>query len=341
MTRKVYTDKGITIADIAKRANVSTATVSRVLNNSPKVTSKTSDKVVKVIKELNYSPNLMARQIAKKSPNNVIGYLVPNILNTFFTEFVKEVADLLAKRDYSLILCLFNDDPERLRKHLKVLQQTRAAGVLVGACHEDACIADFNNAKEFMHIVSIQADIDGVDRIDTTDFEGTKEVVDVLIKNGHKKIGFIGYGYDMSILNNRLLGYKQALESASIPVQEKYIMQGSHTSESGYEMATSLLRMQDHPTAIHCINEYMAQAAYRAIRDLGMRIPRDVSITAFDNLSTAQILEPNLTTCGMPIKNMARLSVDILFDRINGNTSPQHELILKTTLYERDSVGPI
>lgn len=327
-----------TIKDIALACNVSISTVSRALNHTGQIKEETSQLIIEKAKELNYIPNGMARGMAGINTNKVVGFLVPNISNPFYAELTSHIEHALSIHGYVVSLCLFNDEPAKLRFFLDNLMQNRAAGVLVGSCNVEECKEDFKKALTYMPIISIQADIDGVDRIDSTDYAGTSDIIQYLISMGHQKIGFIGYRYDMTILSQRLAGYKNALTSNHIAIRDDYICNGKHSYQSGYEMASYLVELEDRPTAIHCFNEFMAEAAYDAIRNHNLRIPEDISLTGYDNLQIGKSLE--LTTVSSAIEPMSNLAVDMLISRIHStiDTAPQHIQLSHKIIY-RKSVG--
>ncbi len=331
-----------TLQDIAKACNVSVSTVSRVINKTGQIKESTAKKILQVAQEMNYAPNALARGIVTNQTNHMVGFLVPNISNPFFAEVVNYVENILSDHGYILSLCLFGDDPVKLSKFLQILTQSRASGIIVGSCREDSCKEDFAIAKTYMPIVSMQGDVDNVDRVDVTDEEGTYEIIQYLIDKGHRKIGFIGYRYDMSILYNRLQGYKRALQDNHIPINPEYICDGRHSYESGYEMASYLLELEDRPTAIHCFNEYMAQAAFDSIRDHHLKIPQDISLTGFDNIYIGRTLEPKLTTVSESMETMSKIAVDMLLARIQNQSTeePQH-IFIRHKLIIRDSVAAI
>lgn len=332
-----------TLHDLALRCNVSVSTVSKVLSGKGKFKSSTVNKVLRIAQELNYSPNAMARGIAMRKKSKFVGFFIPNIMNFFYVEMVNVVEKILSEKGYMLMLCVFADDAEKLSQYLRFLTESRASGAIICSCREDACKDDFRLAQQHMNIISIQGDVDGVDRVDITDFEGTYEIVEHLINNGHRRIGFIGYRYDISILQDRLNAYKAALSDYGIPIREEYICNGRHDLESGMEMTKSLLSLPNRPTAIHCFNEFMAQAAYEEIYRQGLSIPEDISVTGFDNISVSKMLRPRLTTVAEPIETMARIAVDMLLGRMKGsNTTPEpQQVFVKHKLIIRESVRKI
>jgi LacI family transcriptional regulator len=333
-----------TLQDVANLSGVSLSTVSKILSGANNFKDSTINKVKSAAEELNYMPNVMARQIASNSKNRIIGYLIPNLFNSYYSGMASTLESYLYQHDYELTICLFNDDVNRARAYLHFLTEIRASGIIFGSFNEPECLKDIDIARKYMPIVSIQADIENVDRVDVSDYDGTYEIISYLIKKGHKKIGFLGYQYDtLSILSNRLNAYKDALKDNGIPFRSEYVVDYKQTPNSGYIMANRLLNLADPPTAIHCFNEYIVPDVYGAIQDRGLSIPDDVSVTAFDGLRLGSVVRPQLTTIYGPNDAMANTAVDLLLNRIEANYSkkpPQH-IIFKHTLMERGSVADI
>lgn len=336
--------KPATLLDVANRAGVSVSTVSKVLKNSGKFKPDTVKIVEEAVKELNYNPNILARGVVTGGHSPVISFFVPNIMDPFFAEFVNYVENHLREREYLLTLCFFNDDAKLMSDHLKFLMQIRAAGVIFGPCRQDECQEDIKAAQSLMRMVSVQSDIPGITRIDVTGEQGCYDMTEYLIQNGHTKIGFLGYGYEMSVMLERLKGYKRALQENGIPVNDAYIMEGKHSYEACYACTQKLLQLQERPTAIQCATEYTARAAYKAIYDMGLSIPEDISVVGFDNISIATTLYPPLTTVSQPLDQMAAVAVDKLIELIEKNggeeLQPEH-IILKHKLVIRESVKSI
>lgn len=335
--------KAATLSDIAKHCGVSVSTVSKVLAGAGKFRPETVKQVMKAVRALNYSPNAMARGMVMGESSKLVGFFVPNIMNSFFAELVDKVEQYLTDSGYMLTLCLFNDDPDKMAGFLRYLTESRASGAIIGSSRVDECKEDIIRARNYMHIVSIQGDVDDVDRIDVTDYDGTYEIIQYLIDKGHRKIGFVGYRYDISILQTRLTAYKDALRANGIEVREEYICDGAHDAASGDAMTRCLLDLPDPPTAIHCFNEFMAQEAYKTIRARGLSIPGSISVTGFDNIASSATLYPGLTTVAEPIDTMARMAVDMLLNRIMHNdytSDPQH-VFVKHKFIERESVAKI
>lgn len=312
MSQKKY----VTLKDVAEKVGLSISAVSKILSGSLDFKEETRTTVFEAAQEIGYRPNALARSITNKGGYQTIGFFVPNIMNPFFAELVNEVEKRLSRHGFILMLCIFDDDATKMSKFLQMLIETRAVGCIVAGSREDECAEDFRAARSFLNMVSIQADVDGIDRVDVTDEAGTYEMISYLIKEGHQKIGFLGYRFDISVLNNRLNGYYKALRDNQLPIEEQYIIEGAHDNQTIYECTQQLLALPERPTAIHCINEFVAASAYLAIKDAGLSIPEDISVTGFDGITISKLLSPKLTTIQDPIDMLASIAVDMLVDQV-------------------------
>ncbi|MBS7577900.1 MULTISPECIES: LacI family DNA-binding transcriptional regulator [unclassified Enterococcus] len=333
----------VTLKDVAQKAGLSISSVSKILSGKDNFKAATRDRVIKIAEELGYSPNALARGVKNRSGYRTIGFFVPNILNPFFAELVNEVEKRLSRHGFILTLCIFDDDAKKMSDFLKMLIETRAEGCIIAGTREDACEAEFQQAKRFLNMVSIQADIAGIDRVDVTDEKGTEEIVNYLIGKGHRNIAFLGYRFDISVLKHRLNGYYRALKRASIPIREAYVVESEHDNQALYLSAKKLIELPNRPTAIHCINEFSASSAYLAIRDAGLRIPEDISITGFDGISISKMLLPRLTTIQDPIDLLAQIAVDMLVARIDNQdqSSDNKHIYVQHRMIENDSVAQL
>lgn len=328
--------------DVARASGVSLSTVSKILGGATNFKADTIKKVERAASALHYSPNAMARSIASNTNNRIIGYLVPNLFNSYYADMVTYLENYLHQHNYELTVCLFHDDATRVANYLRFLTQIRAAGVIFGSFHEPACQKDIDIAREYMSIVSIQGDVDNVDRVDVTDYDGTYEMISHLIKKGHRKIGFLGYQYEVQVLAARAKAYRDALSDNGIPYNPDYFVDYTQKPDSGYTMASQLLDLPDPPTAIHCFNEYIAPGVYNAIFDRGLKVPNDISVTAFDGIHVSESLRPQLTTVSGPNDAMAQHAVNMLLSRIEGNApSDAQHIMFRTSIIERASVADI
>lgn len=340
----IVSSKNITISDIAKKAGVSISTVSRVLNNSELVSKKTKIKVQKIMDELNYIPNEMARGLIKKN-SKAIALIIPDILNPYYSELIKGVENVVNKQGYSMFLCNTNYNHNKEKAYILEMVERRVDGIII--------ISTFlqdqefiNNLKDRIKIVTIQTFIDGIDNISTNDEKGMTEALEHLIKLGHKKIAFICI--DIRNCSNRYKAYKDTLEKNGIPFRKEYVKEyladnvnvDMFKDSIGYKMTKQLLELKDPPTAIQTLNDYLAYGAYIAIKEKNLRIPDDISVIGFDDIIVSKIIDPPLTTVQQPIYDMGETGGELLLSNIiEGPKTVRREIILPTKLIIRKSTA--
>ncbi|AUS96003.1 hypothetical protein CDQ84_02830 [Clostridium thermosuccinogenes] len=327
----------VTITDIANKANVSITTVSRVLNGNPAVSKKTRKKVEKIIEEMGYIPNALARGLVNNS-SNTIGLIVSDITNSFFADVIQGIESVLSSYGISVFLCNTGYSREKEDSYILQMLSKRVDGLIIFstyANHEDT----IRKAKEIVPIVTVQSSFDGVDCINTTDEKGAYDAVSYMIKCGHKHIAFLTYGYDNTTILDRKKGYIRALEDNGIPVDEKLIISSEFKPNCGYHMTQELLDKAPYVTAIFAYNDQIALGVYLCLQKRGLRIPEDISVVGYDDTELATLVNPSLTTVGQPRKEMGTSAAELLVKRIRERKSfiPQ-TVLLPTTLIERESV---
>ncbi|OOM16178.1 LacI family DNA-binding transcriptional regulator [Clostridium saccharobutylicum] len=276
----------ITINDIAKIANVSASTVSRVLNNSGYVKEDTKKRIEAVIKEMNYIPSAIARSLSK-SETNTVGVIVPDITNSYFGEIIKGISEVAEKNNLNIIL--FNTD-NYLHKEvnaLKLLKEQRIQGIIMTpGFGEEKFNDDYINTIHNLNIpiILVSADIKftNLNGVFVDNVKGGFEATNLLIKEGHTKIAIITGLLSSEPAMDRLIGYKKALEVNKIPVEEEYILSGEFKLEKAYELTKNLLKQKDHPTAMVVCSNMMTMGVIKAINEENKKIPDDLSIIGFD-----------------------------------------------------------
>jgi len=330
------TGQGITIYDIAKKANVSISTVSRVFNGSPSVSKKTRKKVQKIIEEMNYVPSAIARSLVSQS-SKTIGLIVSDVTNPFFTDAIDGIESILSSEGFTSFLCDTRYSPERENKYISQMLEKRVDGIIIFSAYA----SDTNliaRTKSIIPIVSVQSTFKEVDCINTTDEEGAFEAVDYLIKLGHRNIAFLVYEYDNSTITDRMKGYLKAHKSNGIPVNKNYIIKSKFASNVGYYMAKEVLEKFPEVTAIFAYNDIIALGAYTAISQKGLKIPDDISIVGYDDIEMASIISPRLTTVSQPFYDIGKSAAELLLKRIKENTrSTPQTILLPTKLVIRES----
>lgn len=335
----------VTIYDVARKAGVGIATVSRTINNSTQVSPQTKAKVQKAIRDLKYQPHALAQGLARKK-TNMIAIVVPFFTGYFYHELLKGVQEEISKHKNDLILYSLDqtDKTEIILK--RTLEEKRVDGVLlISLSISDAYAREFQSIK--LPIVLVDSYHPNLDSIYVENERGAYTATEYLIKLGHTKVGMIDGQLRSMPAKIRLDGYKKALADHRIPFHSEYFVVSEPVSdtdgfnrESGYNGMKRLLRMEEErPTAVFVSSDIQAAGAIKAIQEQNLRIPDDVAIIGFDDIELAEYLE--LTTMRQPMVEMGKLGVQRLMARIAGEAEGIYQRVLTTELIIRKTCGPV
>ena len=327
-----------TMKDIARLAQVSTSTVSHVINGSRFVSDEIRDKVMRIVVELNYTPSYIARSLKVKA-TKTIGLLVTATNNPFFSEVMAGVEQYCQKNQYNLIIATTGGDAKRLQQNLQTLIHKQVDGVLL-MCGDSRFQADMELTVPLPLVVMdwwfTELNADKIlENSERGGYLATKSMVDV----GHQKIGIITGNLRKSVAKNRLQGYKKALSEANIVLNPDWIVESHFDFEGGIVGAQKLLALSDRPTAIFCCSDTIAIGAYQAIQNQGLRIPQDISIMGYDDIELARYLFPSLSTISQPKAELGKLAVETLLQRIQEPNENYRTLVLEPTCILRESIS--
>ncbi len=287
----------VTITEVAKRANVSISTVSRVLNKNYPVSDEVKERVLQAISELNYQPNAVARSL-KKQKTNMIGVVVADISNPFFMQIAKGIESVVGPEKYNLIFCSTDENPSKEHALLRLLSEKRVDGIILASCNTDSSYINQLAEKNFP-IILIDRKVPNcsADVIVEDNFSSAYKLTKYLIQMGHKKIGIVNGLLKVSSGAERFAGYKKALEDDDIKLRDDYILQGNFKRLDAYNAARQLIlnNKNDLPTAIFAANNLMAEGIMVALREFGLKIPEDISLVSFGDISTPDLIDPRLT----------------------------------------------
>ncbi|GLB60321.1 LacI family DNA-binding transcriptional regulator [Cytobacillus sp. NCCP-133] len=328
-----------TIYDVAREANVSIATVSKVLNNSGRIGEETRGKVMEIIKKLNYQPNKMASALTGKQTYS-IGLLIPDLANPFFAELARSIEDQGHQLGYHLIICSTDYNPQKEQKYVDLLKRNKADGIILASGFEQSNIIEqLINEQIPVAVVARDLPIPIVNTVSNDDFYGGYQAAKHLIDLGHKKIAVIAR--DVWTNRQRLDGYNKALSDANIHYEFPFEYIRESTIEWGKEMATHYLQSADPPTAIFACNDLLAIGAIQAIKEKGLKVPDDISVVGFDNTMIANIADPPLTTIAQSTKNMGKHVMDLINKEITEGITDKTRLALLPKLITRKSTKSI
>ncbi|HEY4787209.1 MAG TPA: LacI family DNA-binding transcriptional regulator [Bacteroidales bacterium] len=325
--------------EVAKKAGVSIATVSRVINNSPKVNPETRIKVMQVIKDLKFHPNRVAKRLRNKNASgNLLGVLIPDIQNPFYVEVLRGIEDVAYENKYALIMCNFSQDEKKEKLYIDILQSESIDGLIAAPVSESDQNV-INMLKSGLPIVCVDRGLSGVD-VDIVLVEnrnGAYSAVDHLAKSGYKRIAYISGLPKLPSSQQRLQGYKDALADNGLPFDNRYVRYGDSRHESGVKLCDELLKLQQPPDAVFTGNNLITLGALETIHKKGLQIPKDIAIIGFDDMYWSISLNPPLTAVKQPAYEIGRRAAEQLILRINDPSRPTVSLIMKTELIIRNS----
>jgi DNA-binding LacI/PurR family transcriptional regulator len=324
------------LQEVARRAKVSTATVSRVLNNSGLVKSSTRSRVMKAVEELRYHPNLHARSLAGGKSRS-IGVIISNIENPFFLDIYKAVEAGAHASGYEVVMANTDYRSERLVTSIRLMIGRRVAGVAAVVSEMDPeLIEELNGSKIPVVFYDVGAPRENITSIRVNYRRGMEKLIDYLYSLGHRRLGFVGHHAMLGPINERA---KVVVEAASRYADVRVgTAADSDALEGGRRAVRSLLASDPTLSAIICVNDLMAVGVLRELRDRGIRVPQDVSVTGFDNIKLAQYCYPGLTSVHIPRDEIGEIICRSLIG--GADAMPEHDIMIDPELVVRDSTGP-
>jgi DNA-binding LacI/PurR family transcriptional regulator len=306
------------LQEVARRAKVSIATVSRVLNDSDKVVPETRATVEKALRELEYRPNRVARRLRMKDGRaHLVGLIIPDIQNPFYAEIARGVEDAAYAARYALLLCNSDENADKERFYLDVMCDESVDGIVLPPFDEtDRAVADILNTD--IPVVCVDRSLSHVktDLVEVDNYEGALQAVNLLLDKGHKSIGLIEGRTHVSTSRERRRGYLDALKARDIAVRKELMRSGDFKQESGRVLTNELLDLRKPPTALFVCNNLMTVGALATLHQRGMRVPQDVAVVGFDDLPWAEALDPPLTVVRQPAYEVGRQAMELLLKRI-------------------------
>lgn len=329
-----------TLEDVAREAGVSRATVSLALNGKPGVAPETRRRILEIAERLNYRPNASARGLVLQR-TQTIGVIVPDIGSPFYAELVRGVEEEASRQGFYLILATTRGKPSREKTCFRLLGERRVDGMLILTPRGDEDLIQRIQARGFPLVV-VDRDIqstDGVVEVIVDNFHGALSAVEHLIAVGCRRIGFINGIPELQASQDRLRGYKVALQEHGLTVDPKLIVIGNFSVEGGYRSMKELLSEASSLDGVFVASDAMAIGAIRAIREHGLDVPHDIAVVGFDDVPLASQVDPPLTTVRQPIREMGETACRLLIQLIEGTEILQRKVIFQTQLIIRHSCG--
>lgn len=331
-----------TIKTIAKLAGVSHSTVSRALTGSPLVAEQTAERIRQTADQLGYLPSAAARSL-KTNRTNVLGVILSGIADPFFSEVLFGIEACAQERGYSLFIGSSNHDPEKEQKIIQTMLEQRIDGVII--CSTPVSV---ERGRQFpsdgfpIVVVNNQAADNYNYSIYHDDVDGSRKVAHHLIELGHRRIAYLGNAQSGKTTLDRLSGFQQEMQAHGLSIPPEYIHHvESGTAEMGMQGASYFLNLPEQPSAIMCFNDMLAIGVLKGCRQAGLRIPQDISVTGFDNITFSEFTSPTLTTLDQPKREIGREAAQLLLDLLAAQTGQAEHIqqvrVLQGRLLVRES----
>src|SRR6266568_2815042 len=328
----------VTIRDVASKAEVSIATVSRVVNGNRPVHPDIRERVLKAVEELDYRPNYLARGL-RQSNTCMIGLIIPDNSNPFYAELARAIEDAGFASGYSVILCNSDLSEEKQQAYIDVLLSHKVDGVIL----INMLLPPLKSLERILaeNIPVMLANIDtlvpDLDQVMVNNHQGGYLAGQYLLRLNHRRIGCITFSQPLSYVTSRIVGFRQALSEVGIELTTEDFAIGNGRYENGYEAMQELLQRRPDLTAVFVFNDLMALGAMNALHAQGIRVPEDISILVYDNIFYASTFEPALTTIAQPIAAIGQECIARLLERIHRPDMPPTQIKLPVELIERCS----
>ena len=329
----------VTIKDIARHLNISVATVSRAMRDMPDIKPETREKVLKLAKEWDYQPNILATSLVK-SRTKTIGVIVPDLGYHFFASVVKGIEEEAIDRGYSLLLTQTSELYERELTNVQNLSRGQVEGFIISLSQETT---DYEHLKRLQRkgIPLVFFDRDAADievsKVMVDNVSAAYEATKHLIENGCKRIAFLAGPTNVTVSNQRQTGYENALKGSGLNIDETLIVHGSYDLQQVIELTNYLIDLQNPPDGLVVVSDRLAIGAMSVFRARNIKVPDDIAIVSFNDEPICTIVTPTLTSVSQPTMEMGRMAMSLLINQIEKEGSPAEVKVFKTGLKIRES----
>lgn len=327
----------VTMDDVASRAGVSTSTVSHVLNGTRKVSPATVQAVQRAIQALGYIPNTLARSLARSS-TNTIGVAISALSNHYFSETVHAIETECAKHGYMMLFVDTHDDPEQELRVVTALHHRRVDGIVLAPSNGSMAL-EYLQANEIPAVLVDRMMSEQFDQVGVENAQPTQALIEHLIAHGHRRIAFIAGRAGFSTTDERVAGYKAALQAAGLVFDAQLLVNGGSNTAPARQATAQLLRLAAPPTAIMAGNNLMTLGAMQALREAQIEVPGQMALVGFDDFDWADFFVPRLSLIAQPVQALGARAVDLLLQRMASPGSPPQSVRLAPTLQLRNSCG--
>jgi LacI family transcriptional regulator len=330
-----------TIKHVAARAGVSFTTVSHVVNRTRPVSDSARLRVERAIAELGYLPSAVARAL-KMSQTRILGAIVPNITNPFFSELMRGIEDVCERNHYSVFLCNGDDDRERQGHSLEILLGRRVDGIVLATPTGPAAAIAKRLSGTNVKTVVVDRSVAGLesDRVRIDHQAGARLAVEHLLSLGHRRIACLAGPSSFAVSRARVAGWRKALARAGVKPANDWLLEGDFEAADGHELRRRLLARGD-VTAIFASNDLLGIGALRAAAEQGRAVPKMLSVIGFDAIEMGAYTYPALTTVGYPIRSLGEMAATVLIERIAGRKTETSDIVVTPEIILRESTGPV
>lgn len=331
-----------TLRDVAKKAKVSITTVSRVINNPNKVSTDTRERVQKVMRLLDYKPSRVAQRLrGTKGKSKLLGLIIPDIQNPFYSDIVRGVEDVAYGNNYAVILCNSDENPNKEEFYLNVLRSESVDGMIFPPIRQYGKVVE--EVIDFgipLICVDRKYKKRQVDTVVVNNEKGAFSAVSYLLEKGHKRIALITSVSKFSSFQERHEGYRKALKDYDIIYDEKLVKEADpRSSEDAREITLNFLKSENPPTALFVTNNLMCLGALDAIKKQNFKIPDDISLVMFDDMPWAKVITPSITAVKQPGYEIGRRAGELFFQRVEDPKREVVEVMMETELIIRESTN--
>lgn len=328
----------VTIYDVAKKANCSAMTVSRVINNTGRISDKTRQRVKAIMDEMNYVPNAMARSLVLQE-TKLLSLLISDITNPFYTTLARGAEDAANRLGYRLMFSNSDEDVSKEKEYVDTVLSARVDGVIIAPAGDSSLTHLEMLRRHNIPYVLVDREVPGIeyDSVLGDNREGTRKLMEHLLQLGHRNIALLKGPSHISTARQREQGYIESLLLHQIQPNPDYIREVGYAHSDGAAAVSALLELNPRPSAIFAANNFIAISAIRALRAKGLEVPREMSVVCFDDMETDYVIDPFLTVVSQPAYDFGSMSMQMLVDRIQGTAHGWRNVVLPSKLVVRQS----
>jgi DNA-binding LacI/PurR family transcriptional regulator len=331
-----------TLNDIARLANVSPSTVSRVIAGNPRISRETRDRVLKIMADCNYHPNIIARSLASKS-TNIVGVVIPETTekafqHPFYPEILRGIASMAHKLDYHILISNATDVSEETKVINKFVKGHITDGlILMTSKQNDPIIAELTQMNFPFVIVGRPVRDEKINWVDNDNVNVSYELTKHILQQGRKKIAFLGLSPQYVVTTDRLQGYRQALAEFGIPFDENLIVEGRFIDDTGYDLMKLLFEKDIRPDGVIACDDLLAFGAVKLIKERGLKVPGDIAVAGYNNVPMSDYFSPSLTSVEVMPYNLGVSAFELLAANLKSDTRNYNRTIVPAQIIRRNS----